>query len=78
MPGDSRACLTTLQQDGWWWGRDPVRSTGFPREELSVGHRTPTHSSAEKGPRVKMNDPTGTLHTVMGPTGSFYRSPDQI
>ena len=49
----------------------------FSRARLRVRcARHLTHS--HEPPEAQTEDPTGALHKVMGPTGSFYRSPDQI
>ena len=40
--------------------------------------RTPPLTHTHEPPEAQTEDPTGAPHMVMGPTGSFYRSPDQI
>ena len=64
------------EQEGWR-GWDPVRSTGVSQARLLVG-RTPHSTIREEPLQAQRKDPTGALHSVMSPTGSFYRSPDQI
>ena len=78
MPGDSPG-MPHHALTGWVVVGAGTRCVASVSAGGALGRtRKPTHSFGEKGPRVKMNDPTGALHTVTGPTGSFYRSPDQI